>query len=210
MRFGLAAALLIMLATGREATAQEDDAVSPGPVRYEIEMIVFRNLNYGATGAPAGQPADGSKPDNFAGAGTAAPSEAEFAPLPGESLRLGGIVTRLQRSRIYEPLLHFGWSQVVLREAAARPVPLPADALTKELAGFVTVYRGRYLHVGLDLQLRDRVDPDGVAAVTRSHISQGRRVKPGALNYFDHPGFGVILAVREPAADPAALPGQSR
>lgn len=211
MRSGFAAALLTMLAMGGKATAQGDAAITPTPVSCEIEMIVFRNLNYSATGAPAGQPADGSTPDNAANAATVTPSEAEFVPLPAGSLRLGGVVTRLQRSRIYQPLLHYGWSQVVLREAVARPVPLPTDALAQGLAGYVTVYRGRYLHVGLDLQLRDRADPEGATAVTKSRISQGRRVKSGALNYFDHPGFGVILVVREPAgADTAAPPGQSR
>ena len=52
-------------------------------------------------------------------------------------------------------------------------------------------------------------NPAGPEAAGRSwHIRQGRRLRGDALQYFDNPGFGVILAVRPPAGtsepDPAA------
>ncbi|WJW76760.1 CsiV family protein [Thiohalobacter sp. IOR34] len=54
----------------------------------------------------------------------------QLRPLPAERLRLGAVIAALQRSRLYQPLLHWGWRQPGWRREEARWIRLevPMDA----------------------------------------------------------------------------------
>ncbi len=204
---------LTALALSRGLVADESaPSTAVTPPSHKIELIVFRYV--GADGGSARMGASQSPVDTHALPQLPA-SGGQYTALPRESLRLGGVVAKLQRNRLYQPLLHYGWPQPLVKENAPRPVPLPAEAGAQGLSGSATVYRGRYLHVMLDLELRTSgQDAAGNQAVA-FHLRQSRRVKSGTLQYFDNPGFGAIVVVRAPAgadvsapAMPGAMPAE--
>lgn len=120
--------------------------------------------------------------------------EAGFPRLPPASLRLGGLAARLRNSTRYELLYHGGWVQAIPNQGRASATPLPAEALRQGVQGSLTLYRERYLHAKMDFEL---ARPG--AALDPWRIRQARRIQGDVVQYFDHPQFGVILAVRSGA-----------
>lgn len=166
-------------------------AVQSQAAPYEVELIVFRHLDHQDK-----QPADpGVMPRSpFADAPEAL---AGLVPLGSEALQLGDIATRLRRSPAYRLVYHGGWQQRVDSQALALPSALPAAAAEAGLQGALTLYRERFLHVLLDI----RLSAEGGPAEPGWHMRQSRRLRGTALQYFDHPAFGLILAVRRPVGD---------
>jgi hypothetical protein len=184
--------------------AQEPAVIeSAAPDRYQIEIIVFRYLdNADVAGAP--------------GTGEAPPSVTEVAtgeawsPLAPSELRLGGTASRLRRPGVYQLLFHGGWTQSIAGRRNAAPTPLPAEAQSNGVHGTVTIYRERFLHAVVDLRL-----VESAAGLTTARLREGRRLKGQALQYFDDPAFGLILAARSAPtsplpADPGARPESPR
>jgi hypothetical protein len=176
--------------------AQEPAATAPDVDRYDIEIIVFRHLGADSSGTVTAEPAASTAAEGSA-------SGATWTPLGPAALRLGGTAARLRRPGVYQLLYHGGWSQAVTSRTRALPVPMPPEARANGVAGTVTVYRERYLHALLDLGLAT-----GSAGEATARMRSGRRLKGQALQYFDDPRFGVILAVRPAAtsAVPASNP----
>ena len=88
------------------------------------------------------------------------------------------------------------WIQPVSAKASAEPYVVPLAVTDRSgLAGSVIVYKQRYLHVALDLTL----SLSGEVAV----LKESRRVRGTNYQYFDHPQFGAIVAVRRLAAEAA-------
>ncbi|MBW7930691.1 MAG: hypothetical protein H3C57_05220 [Gammaproteobacteria bacterium] len=177
----LLAGLLVLLGMPWVAQAQ----AAP----YEVELIVFRQLDHEQPMDPATLPrspaADG--PEALAG----------LVPLAPEALQLGDIATRLRRSPAYRLVYHGGWQQQVDSQALALPSALPAAAADAGLQGALSFYRERFLHVLVDIRLSAEGEPAGPGW----HMRQSRRLRGTALQYFDHPAFGLILAVRRPVGD---------
>lgn len=179
--------------------AQELPELATAP-QYEVEIIVLRNLDQHANtpevaksvAADAGQ-TDSVASDAFTSVtpGTTA-GGAGWPELASASLRLTGIAERLRRPGAYQLLYHGGWTQPVERQNRAAPTPLPTAALRAGVSGALTLYRERYLHVLVDISL----EAAGLADDEQNRIRQGRRLRGQAAQYFDHPQFGVILAVR--------------
>lgn len=87
---------------------------------------------------------------------------------------------------------------------AAEPEPI------RELEGTAYLTKGRFLHFGLDLVLREHAPvgpfsawgdsrPDGWPAW---RLRERRQVQPGELHYFDHHRLGALVLVREWKAEP--------
>jgi hypothetical protein len=131
------------------------------------------------------------------------------APLffaPADEFGLAEAWARLRRSSAYRPLLHEAWTQPGLEQSLTRPVELAmlaqvrrvsaggapvsvgAGSETDVLDGAVTLYRSRYLHLGLDLSYTDRSGQ--VLALTGS-----RRIRSNEIHFFDAPNLGVIAWV---------------
>ena len=172
------AALVALLLASGSAHAGPDQATA-----CQVEVLVFRN--------GAGEATAGRAPDP----GTAAQGQesAEATALSSAALRLGAMASRLQRGPQYRLLLHTGWSLPVRGERDARPIPLSSAGTNHGIGGHITVYRGRYYHIALELEWRDP------ATGALHHLSQARRMKNGVVNYFDHPALGVIAVVRDEA-----------
>lgn len=125
--------------------------------------------------------------------------------MPEAPLALAAVATRLNRGD-YRLLWHQAWVQPAAAGDGLDLATLaalgqgPADPA---ISGTVRLSAGRFLHLGMELQL----DADGdVAAV----LQQRRRVRPGIEQYFDHPHIGVIAIVSELEEDPLAAAGDAQ
>jgi len=195
---------------GRQAGRPATDAASPGA----------SGDTAGATGI------DGDRPDE---------PVFRFMPLPEEELELGEVYRRLGTTEGYEPLLHVAWQQPGYEPEAARPLDLSRLAeLPDGLQGEVRLYRSRFLHLELNLELwseprrprsapetatpaplfpdRGRTDagePLDALEPDIYRLSERRKLRSGELHYYDHPRYGVLAKVTpvEAEEEPAAAPG---
>jgi len=144
----------------------------------------------------------------------------DLTMLPGDALTMNDIADRLERLDVYEPVMHFGWTQATWPEERAQPLPLSRfGALPDGLNGTLELYLGRYLHLVVDLALdgpdvvpvaRDDIDRYGRvpvgevlgylderadAGTVRYRIREDRIFRAGELRYFDHPKFGMLAKV---------------
>lgn len=149
-----------------------------------------------------------------------------------EKHTMNDIYRKLVQLDAYEPIMHAAWTQTTPPKEAAPAVHLRAlGEPPPGLDGSVTLYRGRYLHLVVDLALdandgaRDMTATDRLIAYgdgrgsesdeidgsrafpvqpVRYRILEDRIMKTGDLRYFDHPRFGVVARITKPADDPAA------
>src|SRR5688572_13978742 len=189
------------------ASAQQSTSVLQS---YDVELIVFRTLNpnaspeeWGMEAAAAGQrlaiPDD--EPSPFAATAPAPPppTTSTFPALPAAKYKLSAIADTLRRSRNYQPLAHFGWTQPGYPRGDAKYLTInsmvPAGL---GIVGQVALSRGRYLHLTLDLVY----DAPGAAGepTQRFVLRQSRRMRSNERHYLDSPRFGVIAIVTPSAA----------
>ena len=190
---------LLMLALLVSAAGARSAAASETPARYDVEIIVFRNLS-GQSDGEQWPLAGMASPDS---AGRLRPETAQ-TDLPGSAYRMQAIADSLNRSGAYRVLSHRAWRQTARDRAQA--APFPVSSASDALEGTITLVRERFLHLAVDLVLQSTYVLD-----------EKRRVRSGELHYFDHPMFGVIAQVnpyKAPATDspvdapvpPAAVP----
>lgn len=192
------AAVLVLLALLAGATSAQQ---ATAPVQsYDVEVVVFRILGAGAT------PEDwrietGLQPQQFSmqdeepgaagGAASAAPpvatSTETFPALPASRYKLTAIEDTLRRSRNYQVLGHFAWTQPGFPRTEAHYMSID-PLVTGGLTGRVALARGRYLHFTFDLALTD-------SSGERYILQHTRRMRSNERHYIDHPKFGVIALV---------------
>jgi len=195
---------LIALLSVATLTASAQQATTPAVLQnYDVELVVFRTLNPNASpeewsmeAAETGQrlaiPED--EPTPFASNEPAPTTTATYPALPPAKFKLQAIADTLKRSRNYQPLAHFGWTQPGYPRDDAKYLPInslvPAGS---GLVGQVALSRGRYLHLTLDLVY----DAPGAAGepTQRFVLRQSRRMRSNERHYLDSPRFGVIAIV---------------
>jgi len=182
------------------ASAQQSTQVLQS---YDVELLIFRTLNPNASpeqwsmeAAAAGQrlaiPED--EPEPFSTSAPAPTTTSSFPPLAPARFKLTGIYDTLRRSRNYQPLAHFGWTQPGYARNDAKLLTInslvPAGS---GIVGQVALTRGRYLHLTLDLVY----DAAGAAGepTQRFVLRQSRRMRSNERHYLDSPRFGVIAIV---------------
>jgi hypothetical protein len=123
----------LALASSLTAAAPQP-AQPPQPNWYNVEVIVFRNLDPAATMGET-WPADPSMPD-WTGALALNPPNSIGPAVPYQALspvneQLDEDWTRLKRSHDYQPLVHVSWTQPALDRATAPTVRIgmPASAV---------------------------------------------------------------------------------
>jgi len=237
--------LLPFVTLPAQEIALEDE---PEIRRYTVEIIIFKYAQEVATGSevfPPDEPLiDPSLLDDLpleeeipqlAGDSEEAPrrrQDIEFTLLARDEYTMGDIMGRLRRLDVYNPVMHFGWTQSTWPEEETQAIELAAFGRTPQgLDGSLKLYLSRYLHLVVDLELDaedtgrrnsrlgDSVSDygdyrtidgfgDGVSAgPVRYRIEENRILRSGELRYFDHPKFGVlakVLRVEEETED--ALP----
>ncbi len=214
----------LMLAVGASAavalSASAAEPARPSEPMYNVELVILRPVtpigvpedwSMEANGSHAAAPASGD-PEEDTGEGVVAPGDAKMAvrSLSSAQYRLAGVDAAVARSRGYELIRHVGWTQSATPRGAGLAVDI-ADISTdgEPLRGTVSLERGRYLHLKLDLAYAPTSPPNSLLGATESArpvtftLRQSRRVKSFERHYFDHPAFGVIAMV-SPVGSPLA------
>jgi len=213
---------LLSLGMTLPAMAQEllgdVDLEEPEIRRYTVEVIVFRYAQDVSTGSevfPPDEPGPELLPfDEAIDAPIEIveerPLEEEPEPLPDTEFvlldeadfQLDETMGRMERLEVYEPVMHFGWTQATWPEEQTEAISLhrfarpPAD-----LDGNLTLYLSRYLHLVVDLQMEApytrMYDREELNAQPSAYyrIQENRILKNGELRYYDHPKFGVLAKV---------------
>jgi len=174
-------------------------APAPGNLQqFDIELAIFRVVTPSGTpeewaaiearmlGAP---PVAGELP--APDATTALPSTiTNFPPLDVARQKLESVAVALQRSKQYQLLAHFGWTQPGYPLDMAPKVDitnyLPPNSV---VTGTIALARGRYLHVSSNLIYQS---PEGRRYVLHE---QRRMQRSGEKHYLDHPLFGAVVVV---------------
>jgi hypothetical protein len=197
----VALALVLLGTVTLTASAQQTTQVLQS---YDVELLIFRQLHPNASdeewsmeAAAAGQrlaiPED--EPTPFA---SSAPPPTDttstFPALPPAKFKLTAIADTLRRSRNYQALAHFGWTQPGYPRDDAKFLTInsmvPAGS---GLVGQVALSRGRYLHLTVDL-VYDAPGAEGEPP-QRFVLRQSRRMRSNERHYLDSPRFGVIAIV---------------
>lgn len=113
-----------------------------------------------------------------------------FPALAQSKFKLTTITDTLRRSRNYQPLAHFGWTQPGFPRGEARYMSIDGMVpASTGVSGQLALARGRYLH--LTLELKYDSPEEGTSMVLR----QTRRMRSNERHYIDHPKFGVIAVI---------------
>lgn len=183
-------------------------SAAPAPDTFNVELVVFRYN--GTVASPENwdtvTQTDVVDPDVVAppaDAGAIASASADVVrTLSAAQFQLAGTETALRRNASYEPIAHFGYRVTTAERDDGTPVRveslLPA---ANGLAGTVTLQRGRFLHLGLDLTYTTQsppvklLTPNAAPGSLTFHLHQNRRMRPFERHYFDHPAFGVVAII---------------
>jgi hypothetical protein len=167
------------------------------PELYDVEIIIF------SQNARSDQGEAWHQADAEAGRAQGVSPQNRFTELSSSRYRLKPVRYSLQQGGDYTVLYHRAWRQ--LAYSPSRAVDYPVHALSDDsrnsVEGTVRLVRGRYLHLDMDLLLRDTgLQPpghyaDGPGYTPAYRLIEKRRIKRSDLHYFDHPRFGVLALV---------------
>jgi hypothetical protein len=189
---GIAALALVASASAQQSGLQA----------YDVELVFFRTLSTNASAeewriesGTAGSQLETTDENSPAGEEVIAPPPTAptmtFPVLAESKFKLTAIADTLRRSRNYQPLAHFGWTQPGFPRGEARYMSVTGLLPTSTgISGQIALARGRYLHLTLDLTY-DAPDGGGERMVLR----QTRRMRSNERHYIDHPKFGVIAVI---------------
>lgn len=196
---------------------------------YQAELVIFRQPSGASVELPprhelppldslASGDAEPSAGQNRAPADTGDAASALEDARPPLPIGLGpprlplqlSAVARALDTRGYRLLWHQAWTQPAGNRDGISLAVLAAlgqGAADPGLSGAISVTAGRFLHLGLELELNS-------AAGLEAELEQRRRIRLDEEHYFDHPEIGVIAVVRRieqppPAADTGQVPAQS-
>jgi hypothetical protein len=209
-RHARAAVLAItMLALGLAAT----DVFAQAAGRlYQVEVVIFSqpagSLEFPPRQAPPLVDSRAPVPDELAVDDPDAPPIPEPSPvLPAGfssarlPLSLGAAATRLN-SGGYQLLWHQAWVQPAVNRGAPELAVLAAlgqGTATPDLSGVIHLSARRFLHLGIDLELRS-------GAKLVAELRQQRRIRLSMQQYFDDPRIGVIAVVTPIAVEAGQSP----
>jgi hypothetical protein len=247
LRIFLLAALLPAPLVAQELV---EELGEPEIRRYAVEIIVFRYTRNVASGSEVFLPDEPEAPatddaleilENIEQEPTAPAEGPEPLPdigmvlLEEEEYLLNEIYAKLELLDAYEPLMHFGWTQATWPEEQTEAIPLALFGLPPEgLDGTLTLYLSRFLHLVVDLELRDPESPEAAEVQPQAgydynryddeygygeaarppdlpvyfRLQDNRILKNGELRYFDHPKFGVLAKVSRVEEEEAPEDGE--
>ena len=171
-------------------------SAASNPELYEVEIVVFQTkLAYLEGEELWARDVVNTKLPGMADAITAKNIPAIDSPL----WKAAGT---LEADADYDVLIHKRWLQPAEPASEAKWVYLKnARTDPLQLEGTVRFYQSRFLHVDVELLLRE----DGGRRLTAAsaadagpnvyRISEQRRIRSRRVNYFDHPKFGALVWV---------------
>lgn len=177
---------------------------------FDIEVIVYSQKSPGAETSEM-WPEDPGRPelDNTIPLQSLLKAQNDlvspYSLLPRSEWKLAGEYGQLKRSSHYNPLLHLAWRQPVTNSKKAQAIYLQSEDQDRipQLEGLIKISVHRYLHVGMDLLLRDDNRPSVASGLTnmqqpKQHffrLKDNRRMRSGELHYIDHPMMGVLVLI---------------
>lgn len=181
---------------------------------YDVEIIVFTHNTGQDQGETWQQPVDG------AGRARGQFQDNRFTELSSSRYRLGPVRYSLQADGAYTVLFHRAWRQQASSPSSVADYPLHSfsNDTNSSIEGAISLVRGRYLHLDVDLLLMNAAGgapgqySDGPGNTPAYRLREKRRIKSSELQYFDHPRFGLVAMVTpysapKPAAE--ATPAES-
>jgi len=201
--FGLAL-FSVLIPLGAQAAA------ATSPANYAVELVVFRNLMPDLEGKEIWSP---DRVDSMIpGIDQAKPA----ADSNDANTDIGKAVAILETNDKYQVLTHKRWVQTADARSSS-PVMRITDP-AGDLDGTVVFYMSRFLHVDVDLLLKDESEQNAEMAASTDvkpvavsgsatdtttsnnqelvyRIDESRRIRSSQMNYFDHPKFGVLLII---------------
>ncbi|MBO1926696.1 hypothetical protein J3998_03835 [Thiomicrorhabdus sp. 6S2-11] len=127
--------------------------------------------------------------------------------LGNASPQLTSVVQKLGKG--YRPIFHETWTQFAYGNKKAPKVSIEQSTASSRLIGTVKVYKTKFSHIELDLELERRI-PSAVRGAMaermgieeaylpdywRFQLKEKRKADSGELHYFDHPLFGAIVKI---------------
>ena len=208
--------------------AQNNNDLSVFPSQ-QIEIIVFKYLDQSSSGNEVFNkneenyplepeiPINQNEEDVFIEEGL--PKEVSISLIPtarqillkineSKSLNMSAIYDRLNRLRVYEPIIWGGWEQRLTNEQDAFPVNLRSIRNTQgEFDGDIKFYEssGGRLRLSVDIEMHEEIEiqaneSDGEIhkkQIYRYVISNDKEIRYDELRYFDHPKFGLIVKIQK-------------
>lgn len=210
---------LLLGALALPAYAQEP-VEEPEPASlYQVELIVFRNLDQSGNtpeipGLPEPELEKQLATDLARMSADTEPQAAitppEWVPTNAEGRLLAGTARSIRQLQAYELITYLSWGQAAPDVAVAAPISLAdlgVDPAT--LSGEIELHQRRYLHLEVDVSLPATgtapVSPaaTGELRAIAPAIRESRRVRLEELHYFDQPQFGIIAVVSRFPAETA-------
>ena len=125
-----------------------------------------------------------------------------------KSLNMSAIYNRLNRLRVYEPVIWGGWEQRLTNEQNAFPVNLRSIKNTLgKFDGDIKFYEssGGRLRLSVDIEMYEKIEilaneSDGELheqMINTYKISNDKEMRYDELRYFDHPKFGLIAKIQK-------------
>ena len=185
-------------------------AAATSPANYTVELVVFKNLMPDLEGKEIWSP------DRVSTVIPGLDQAKNAAESNDDTTDIGKAVALLQTNDKYQVLTHKRWIQTADARSSS-PVFRITDP-AGDLDGTVAFYMSRFLHVDVDLLLKDEPSNNSgataalasaqpVASAASSamenarnpelvyRIDESRRIRSNQMNYFDHPKFGVLLLI---------------
>jgi len=125
-----------------------------------------------------------------------------------KSLNMSAIYNRLNRLRVYEPVIWGGWEQRLTNEQNAFPVNLRSIKNTLgKFDGNIKFYEssGGRLRLSVDIEMYEKIEISANESDGELHeqmintykISNDKEMRYDELRYFDHPKFGLIAKIQK-------------
>ena len=126
----------------------------------------------------------------------------EMALLAEDELTMIDTLEHLDRLDAYEPLMHVGWTQTALTEEETPALDLREFGEPPEgLAGTLTLYLSRYLHLVVDLEM-DAPESEQEMFDTAQNFEEPVAQYNDRYNYELQDKFGAPLFAAEPVYEP--------
>jgi hypothetical protein len=149
---------------------------------YAVEMVIFANIEDEGMSRETWR-ADPGRPD--VSRATPISATGDVTAIGSSGYRLSGIWQVLRNSSQYRPLRHLAWTQRGRSRRSASEILVGEDSDSK-VYGTVSMSRSRFLHLDVDLLLRNNNSGS-------FRITNHRRMRSNELNYIDHPLFGILV-----------------
>ena len=113
--------------------------------------------------------------------------------------KLTKIAEKISEEKRYRILSHKRWFQYAEPKSKARIIRIRGKENTEPIVdGTFKFYSKYYLHIDVDMRMKEKMDQKDVSPEERSmvyRIRERRRIKIKELNYIDHPKFAMLVYV---------------